>query len=97
MNNNPRTRTFFHHLLHTERQSFLTQSRWEAISPQEIVTITDILVRFHVLDQMLDAVSFPRHLHLSPMPKLPFPYRFPEKLDRVCINYCAWLSSHSSF
>jgi DNA-binding phage protein len=85
MKDDARIRQFLNDFLHTGRTSFLRKGRWDKVNVHDMSSAANVVLRYHVLDQMVDALSFPRNPSLPAIPKLPFPYSFPDRLARVCL------------
>jgi hypothetical protein len=69
-----------------DRATFLTQAGWSDVGTKGLQIITHILVRLHILDQFVDALSFPPNPTLRVMGKLRFPRKFPESVNRVRLH-----------
>ena len=79
----PRTQALLARLRTTDRRAFFAAGGWKNVSTADIDEITHVLVRLNVLDQCLDALSFPSHLSLPKMSRIPFPENFPRRLRQV--------------
>ena len=80
----PHMQEFLRRLRTMSREEFLTHAGWSDVGTKGLQVITHILVRLHILDQFVDALSFPPNPTLSLMGKLPFPQKFPDSVGRVC-------------
>jgi hypothetical protein len=65
-----------------DREMFLSQDAW-TMDQKDIGTITHILVRLQILDQFVDALSFPPNPSLRVMSKIRFPHKMSEPVERV--------------
>jgi hypothetical protein len=61
-----------------DHRLFFANGGWSAISSPTLSAITHILVRLHMLDHFVDALAFPPQDSLPIMPRIPFPYNFPD-------------------
>lgn len=79
----PRMQEFLRRLRTMEREQFLTHAGWSEVGTKGLQSITHMLVRLHMLDRFVDALSFPPNPTLRVMGKLPYPRTFPDSVDRV--------------
>jgi hypothetical protein len=77
---------FLKRLCSMNRDEFLASARWSDVGPKGLQVITHILARLHILDQFVDALSFPPNPTLSLMGKLSFPSKFPDSVTRVWVH-----------
>lgn len=86
-----RTQAFLQRLVTTDRQTFLNDARWTDLGPPELAAITHVLVRLQILELFVDALAFPPTPNLPVMVKMPFPQKFPDRLNRVSFQqHCSW-------
>ena len=82
----PRNQIVLGNVVNSRHEAFCQDGGWASLSQKDATLIAHLLCRFKVLDQIVNAVSFPCHPNFHYVPRVALPQSLPTPLVRVGVE-----------